>query len=293
MRILITGGTGYIGRNLGQYWSNAGHQVQYIVRPQSDTQELSINCPEEQIHIHNGYQSVMNDILLKAKPELVVHLASLYLGQHKEEDIQNLINSNIIFGNQILEAMAKNNITKFINTGTIWQTVNKETYNPINLYAATKQAFEDIIEYYAQRRNINSITLRLSDTYGPQDPRPKVLNLLLGLEKSDEILDMTGGEQLLSLVHIDDILTAYDCILKDIYSTTAQPLHRKYLVSAEQEITLKELVGLFKEVRGSNIKINWGKIPYRGLEMMESWKALPSPPGWKPTVDIKKEIKKL
>ncbi len=293
MKILITGSTGYTGFCLSKFWSNKGYEIHHIVRPQSNIKNLQKNHPQKHIHTHSGKQTTINNIIAQVEPDIVVHLASLIIRQHKSQDVEKLINSNIIFGSQLLEAMAHNNIKKFINTGTIWQCANSQKYNPLNLYAATKQAFEDIIDYYVQHQNINAVTLRLSDTYGRNDPRPKIFNLLLDLGKSGASLDMTAGEQLLSLVHIDDVISAYNCTLKEISKSAKKTMHKKYLIAAKQTISLRELVSLFQEIQGVDININWGKVPYDGLQMMEEWKTLPSPPAWHPAISIEQGIKEL
>src|SRR4051812_1833664 len=81
---------------------------------------------------------------LKAcKPDVVFHLASLFVSDHRVQDVQNLVESNLLFGTQLLEAMAQAGVKRIINTGTSWQCPH-----PFNLYAATKQAFESILGYY-------------------------------------------------------------------------------------------------------------------------------------------------
>ncbi len=215
--------------------------------------------------------------MLKVELDIVVHLASFIIRQHKSQDVEQLINSNILFSSQLLEAMVHNKIKKFINTGTIWQYANNQTYNPLNLYTARKQAFEDIVDYYVQHQNINTITLRLSNTYGIGDPHPRIINLLLDLEKSGKTLDMTTGKQLLSFVHINDVISAYDCALKEISKSSEKIIHRKYSVTTEKAISLQDLVNLFQKIRGTSININWGKLPHNGLGIMEElWTLLPS-----------------
>ncbi len=293
MKILITGSTGYIGSYLSQYWSNKGHEIHHIVRPQSNIKSLQKNYPQEQIHTHNGEQACINYILINIQPDIVIHLASMIIKQHKSQELTQLINSNILFGSQLLEAITHNKVRNFINTGTIWQCVNNQKYNPLNLYAATKQAFEDIIDYYVQHQNINTITLRLSNIYGIGDPHPSIINLLLDLEKSGKTLDMTTNKQLFSFVHIDDVISAYDCALKEISKSSERITHRKYSVTARKLISLRDLVNLFQKIRGTSININWGKVPYDELQMMEEWKTLPPPPAWHPAISIEQGIKEL
>src|SRR5690606_40584249 len=81
------------------------------------------------------------------------------------------------------------NVKYLINTSSYSQHVNQEHYNPNSLYAATKQAYEDILRFYSTKLNI--INLVLFDNFGPNDPRPKIMNLLYKslVEKSTLLID--------------------------------------------------------------------------------------------------------
>ena len=59
-----------------------------------------------------------------------------------------------------------------VNTGTSWQHYENKDYSPVNLYAATKQSFEAILQYYVEVASLKAITLKLFETYGLDDPRP-------------------------------------------------------------------------------------------------------------------------
>ena len=50
---------------------------------------------------------------------------------------------------RLVEALAQGGCGTFVNTGSAWQHVDGEPYRPKSLYAATKQAFEDIVHFYA------------------------------------------------------------------------------------------------------------------------------------------------
>lgn len=111
-------------------------------------------------------------------PDAVIHLAALYVNQHKPADIFELANSNIVFGTHILEAMTKNGVAKFLNIGTRWQHLGNKRYNPANLYSATKEAFKAILMYY-ETRGLKHKTLEFGDTYGSGDTRKKIMELLI------------------------------------------------------------------------------------------------------------------
>lgn len=209
-KILITGATGYIGKVfLNKY--NKSFQFYPVVRAQSNTQPLNrIVASDNLINAEND----LSGQIARIKPKFLIHLASFAKYQHTSDDISPIINSNILFPLQILEAFATSGGQKILNIGSYWQHVNNSKYMPNSLYAASKQSFEDLIDYYISERNLACLTLKLFDTYGPNDPRKKIFNLVYESAKRGEALGLTGGKQILNLTHIDDVWREYSKGLK-------------------------------------------------------------------------------
>ena len=277
---LITGATGFVGSHLARRMVRAGWQVHMVSRANSrlpEAEEFSYVTN----HIYDGSSESIVNCVVQAKPDVVFHLASLFLSQHAIKDIIALIQTNLLFGSQLLEAMKENKVTNLVNTGTSWQHYNNEDYNPVCLYAATKQAFEAILEYYVQACGFKVITLKLFDTYGPDDHRLKLFHLLSKVATSGEKLDMSSGEQLIDLVHIDDVTEAYLNAAQRLIDCRAQQ-HERYAVSSGKPIPLRDLVVLYSEVIGSAINVNWGVRSYRFREVMEPWTGGSSLEGWQP-----------
>lgn len=127
---------------------------------------------------------IINKLCLEGnKPEIVYHLASNYLGTHKFNEIRDLIQSNITFGAEILDAMSENKMYNFVNTGTAFQHCDDADYKPFNFYAATKECFEKIINFYEESAGLRCINLHLFDTYGVGDTRGRILCLLKKFQK--------------------------------------------------------------------------------------------------------------
>jgi nucleoside-diphosphate-sugar epimerase len=206
-------------------------------------------------------------------------LASLFLSQHKPEDITRLIQSNIVLGSHLVESAINSGCIQFVNTGTAWQHFENNNYNPVNLYAATKQAFEDILKYYAEAHNLKVITLKLFDTYGPNDPRPKLLNLLKRAAETGESLDLSPGAQLLDLVHIDDVVDAF-CATMELLEEMEGSLMKEYGVTSGDLISLKEMVTKLEDELGKKINVVWGGRPYRKREVMVPWNSMDTVRGW-------------
>lgn len=209
-KVFITGITGYIGSNIARYIvNNMKCQVIGIKRETSNMDYVRDIEDKIKLYQFGGSFKEIDKILSTEKPDIIFHLAARFLHNHTPDDIDDLINSNIKFGMYILESMVRNKVKYLINTGTSWLHYNNEEYNPVNLYAATKKAFQDILKFYTEAYNLNVITLDLTDTYGPGDKRKKIINLLKEAYLSGKVLDMSPGKQVMNFVYIDDVVVAY------------------------------------------------------------------------------------
>ena len=268
-----------------------GHNVYAIIREKSNTSSLHYKN-RVKFHKYNSVNELKNFIKEK-KIEGVIHLASCYLKKHSPDDIESLINSNVLFGSEIIEASVNANVSWFVNTGTFWQHFNKRIYSPVNLYAATKQAFMDILTYYKETTNINIVTVKLNDTYGPDDTRPKIFNLWERIASTGEEINMTAGEQLIDIVYIDDVVDAYVQLLDLLDSSNSKmKLFESYIISSNEIMTLKKMAEIYQEETGCILKINWGKLPYSKREFMKPYAEGTAIPGWSPKVSFKDGIKK-
>jgi len=290
LTVLITGGTGFIGSNLAKSYLKQDAEVHLIIRRESDLTQIDDIQENIYIHIYDGEFHSLDMVIKKVRPDIVFHLASLIIIEHQSAEIHDLIQSNITFGTHLVEAMTKNGVKNFINTGTFWQHYNNDPYNPVNLYAATKEAFEKILSYYAEVHGLRYTTLKLFDTYGPNDSRKKLFHLLKNLSNTCERLNMSPGEQLIDLVYIDDVINAFmlaqKALEEDLLKKTS------YAISSGNPIQLKKLVKIYMETLNIDKErlINWGGRPYRGREVMYSWNQGERLPGWEPKVLLKDGI---
>jgi nucleoside-diphosphate-sugar epimerase len=231
-------------------------------------------------------------IIAISKPDIVFHLAASVITQHRPEDISPLLQSNLIFSTQLLEAMTMNGVSRIINTGTFWQYYEDGRYSPSCLYAATKQAFESILEYYIKAKSLNAITLILFDSYGPSDPRLKLFSLLNEASKSDKILAMSPGEQKIDLVHIFDIVEAFVVASAHLFKDDVVG-HHHYKISSGNLMKLKDVVSIYEVIKNIKLPINWGGRPYRVREIMVPYVKADSLPGWSPQISLTEGIKSL
>ena len=265
-RILVTGGTGFVGEALVRRLLAVGWSVHLVVRESSDISRFSDKQDKLGFSVYDGSVESLICAIELSRPQLVYHLASLYLAEHCSDDVDRLISSNVIFASQLLEAMSQKGISKFINTGTSWQYYHSESYRAVNLYAATKQAFESILSFYSDRFEISYVTLRLFDTYGPGDKRQKLMNLIADSYKNNTELGVSPGDQLVDISYIDDVVESF--YLCGEYLMAAQKLlAEEYFVSGER-FTIKALVCEVEKAFNFPGKVVFGVRPYRDREVM-------------------------
>jgi nucleoside-diphosphate-sugar epimerase len=283
MKLLVTGATGFIGKNLISVLKSK-YEIHVLERRSSNISEFEhVFCFDDNIFALHTY-------LKENKIEGIVHLASLFLSAHKDADVKNLIDSNVYLGTALLEASQNTNIKWFLNTGTFWQhyACDSQDYNPVNLYAATKQAFIDMAKYYTETSGIKFVTLKICDTFGVNDTRPKIFNLWNKIAQTGEILAMSPGEQYLDILYINDVVDGF-VHLVDLLNSNDK-LETDYALYAEKRYKLKDLANLYQTVTGKKLNIQWGERPYRAREVMEPWKAGNKLPGWKPKISIEEGL---
>lgn len=284
-RALVTGASGFIGSRLVARLLADDWDVHVVLRPQSSLALLSDVEARISVQWYSGATQQMLDILAASRPDVVFHLAAQASADHQALDIEQMIASNVLLSTQLAEAMVRSGVTRLVTTETFWQhRSGTEQYQPVCLYAATKQAARDMLRYYVDVGSINVISLVLFDTYGPDDPRKKLINLLKEVACDGRPIEMTPGEQIVDLVHVDDVTSAYlraaDLLLESVGAGL-----QTYAVSSGERMSLRDLVGLIERVCDLSFSIKWGGKPYRLNEVFNPWLG-ETLPGWRPKIGL-------
>jgi nucleoside-diphosphate-sugar epimerase len=284
-RALVTGATGYLGSRVAIALLNSGWHVEAIIRPGSSTHLLKPCLDRLPLHVHNGSAEEMRVLMAAARPDVVFHLAALTMADHETSDVDALVGANVLFSTQLVEAMDREGIRLLVNTETFWQHYRgSEDYSAVCLYAATKQAFRSILEWYCDIGAVDAICLLLYDTYGPDDPRPKLLGSLKKAIQEDRPVDLTRGEQKLIMLHVDDVARAYLGAAETLLAGQHSGLST-YGVHDQGGRTLRDLIALIETTTRHKLKVNWGGKDYRIREVMTPW-LCPTLPGWVPQIDL-------
>jgi len=276
--ILLTGSTGFIGSELLKYLSNY-NKVYITVR-----KKYKINLNNKNINkiYFNSYKNLSYKIK-KLKIDTVIHCATHYVKNHKFEDIKKLSESNILFGNIILENLKIMRVKKFVNFSTVWENYDGKKDNCYNLYSAYKAGFGKVISFYKkENKNIKFLNLVISDTFGLGDKRKKLVNLLKTNYKRNLVTKVISKNLYINLLNVKDIVSAIKLILKKNYKSDT------YILKNKNNFKIYDIIKKIEKYSQKKIKVNW--LSNKTIkEKIYKFKTLK---GWKPkNSDIKDIIR--
>lgn len=283
MRVLVTGASGYIGHHVCLDAIRRGWDVHALARPGSDLRGLAV-------HRHDVDESTaaMDAAIHAARPDVVMHLASMVKARPSPDEIGPMVDANVGFGARLLDAMNRHGCRRFVNASTYWIHDAAGGHDPNTLYAATKLAFEQLLDFHARRGRLSAISLVLFDVYGPADWRGKLLGVLSSAMREGRTLDMSPAEQVLDMVHVRDVAAGFAAAATRL--ATAPPGHERCSMGGGERRTLREIVELAARLRGVPVPARFGVRPYDPFQIMRPVSGIEPLPGWSPTVTLEQGI---
>lgn len=283
MKILITGGAGFIGSHLAEYFINSNHEV-FILDNLSTGHRSNVSFIDDLHFIENDVtnKTLVQDLIKKEQFDIVIHLAAVV---SVVETINNPILSqkvNIDGTLNLLEANRQynENLKKFIfassaavygNTKGLPKKV--ETFiDPESPYAIEKYAGEQYTKLYNKLYSLPTTALRFFNIYGPrQDPSSPysgVLSIMHSKFQKDEAFKFFGdGEQTRDFVYVKDLVQAVSIVINSDFANggiynlgTSKPLSLLEMFDEFKKLYSKTIDYSFTEARSGDIKHSYAEI---------------------------------
>ena len=253
--ILITGASGFVGSHVLDDCLKNNFNVHAIFRHSKKNVRFAKKYKKQIFPIfYNNIYEIKNK-LTNCKIDYVIHCATHYIKKHDHNDIENIIKSNVLFSTILLDAVVNIKIKKFINLGTVWQHFNDTKNLAFNLYAATKQSFECIFNYYKnQYTKIKFYNILLTDTFGTNDKRKKLIPILLKNfnKKNPDKINIPKNLSI-NLVNINEVTKRLNILLKNNSESN------NYVIKSKQDVKIFDLINFLNDNLEKKIKINWSK----------------------------------
>ena len=253
--ILITGASGFVGNHVLDDCLENNFNVHAIFRHSKKNVSFAKKYKKQIFPIfYNNIYEIKNK-LTNCKIDYVIHCATHYIKKHDHNDIENIIKSNVLFSTILLDAVVNIKIKKFINLGTVWQHFNDTKNLAFNLYAATKQSFECIFNYYKkQYTKIKFYNILLTDTFGANDKRKKLVPALLKNFKNKNQNKINIPKNLsMNLVNINEVTKCLNILLKNNSKSN------NYVIKSKQDVKIFDLINFLNDNLEKKIKVNWLK----------------------------------
>ncbi|MEA3493095.1 MAG: NAD-dependent epimerase/dehydratase family protein [Candidatus Margulisiibacteriota bacterium] len=220
MKILVTGGAGFIGSNVVDAFIDAGHEVAVLDNLSTGKRE-NLN-PKARFYEIDLRDEKLSNVVAEFAPDIINHhAAQIDVRKSVSDPIYNA-EVNDIGGLNLLEAAVSGNVKKLVfasTGGAIYGEVEKRggadekhLQEPISPYAITKRTTELYLHAYRVNRGLKFTVLRYGNVYGPrQDPLGEagVIAIFCGrMLEGKECTIYGDGKQLRDYVYVGDIAAA-------------------------------------------------------------------------------------
>jgi len=265
-KILVTGGTGFVGANLIRRLIREGHEVHLLVRP--GYKPWRIESIREHVHIHVGEMAdpkVILNIVGHVCPEWIFHLA-VYGAYPDQTDARQMVNTNIIGTINLVEACMHAGFEAFINTGSSSEYGFKdhpppetERVDPNSHYAVSKVAATLYCRHMSISHDIRLTTLRLSSVFGPYEEPTRLMPTLMIKGLNHELPPLVEPDIARDLIYVDDVVDAF------LRAASAKGMERGavYNVGTGVQKTLRDIVEIARKTLHIESEPRWGTMPNR------------------------------
>jgi len=252
-KILITGSTGFVGSNILNLLLKKNVYIYDVLRNKNKKNKKIRDFKKNKNYLPIFYKK-FNDLerkLKKIKIDIVINCATYYTGKNDIKNIENLVQTNIIFCSVILESL-KNKIKKFINFGSMMEYSHGNQFSPKNFYAITKYTFQKIEEFYKLNyKNIKFYDLKLYETYGDNDVRKKIIPTIIKSYSKNKSVKIVSKNLIMNFVHIESLV-------KVIYMIIFNKIKEgEYCLKNNKFIKIQKLINTLNKKLKKKIKVKY------------------------------------
>ncbi len=280
MKVLITGGAGYIGSTVASACEDAGHEVVILDDFSTGRREFVRNRPLYEGDIADA--ALLETLFSEHEIDAVVHCAAKIVVPESVAEPLAYYENNVSKTVQLLESVQRAGVHRFLfsSSASIYApdenfVVTEESpLAPGSPYARTKFMVEMVLEDFAAASDVRMISLRYFNPIGT-DPQFRsgqqlehpthVLAKLLEAWTNKETFTVTGvewptrdGSGIRDFIHVWDLAQAHVAAIEHFDEATAEQPYQVFNIGTGNGVTVKELAASFEEISGDPLAVQYG-----------------------------------
>ena len=300
MKIMITGGAGFVGSHLAEFLLKKRHEIIVCTKTSvKNVENIKKKIELKKIDVTN--YTKLEKFIIKKKPDVIIHLAGNTSHSKSFESPFNDLDSNTKSTLNILEIIRKTlPKCKFI-LGSTFVVIGKPKKLPVNeltecnpttLYGVNRLAGEYYTKIYNQVYGINTNIFRITNSFGPKEqiiPNKNAINYLIHKAfKNEDITIYNDGKFFRDLIFISDVVDAINKIIKK-----GKP-GELYWISSGKKMWFKKFASILQNMTNCEIefpstpdytkKVDVGNFVVNNSKLKKL--------GWKPKISLEEGIKK-
>lgn len=261
MRILVTGGAGFIGRHLVESFLSE-HEITIY-------DNLSNSSKSDIAHLLDKVNFVKGDILdyktlLKSSKgvDVVIHLAAKIDVEDSINHPEQTMNVNVNGTQNVLQCCVKNKINKiiFASSAAVYgdndeMITEKSQTNPISPYGNSKLLAENKIRSFAQKNNLDAIILRIFNIYGKGQTEQYagvITKFAKNIAQNIPLEIFGDGKQTRDFIFINDVIESFHHSLDNIHGKNST-----YNIGTSKATSITELADMMIKNSGKKLEINY------------------------------------
>jgi UDP-glucose 4-epimerase len=296
MRVLLSGGAGFIGSHIADRLLTQGHEVSIIDNLSTGKRE---NIPEGARFYERDIRSGCDDLFEELKPDALCHQAAQMDVRRSVREPDFDADVNVLGMLRLLENCVKHDVKRvvFASTGgaiygeqSVFPASEDHPHYPVSPYGVSKLAGERYLHYYHVQYGLPYLALRYANVYGPrQDPHGEagVVAIFCGNLGSGRTSTINGtGEQTRDYVYVGDVAAA------NVLALEGEAPSGAYNVGTGVETSVNELYEILRGISGKDLPPAYGPAkPGEQLRSSVDPTAAGQALGWRPGTDLAAGLK--
>ena len=241
MKILVIGGSGFLGSHVADELTERGHEVTILDSIKSEY----INSKQKMVVGNTVDFEHINSVI--GENQIVYHFAGIAGIQDASDNPIETVKNNILGTTYILESCKINKINRFVFASSVY------VYSDLgSFYRTSKQSCELLIENYNKIYDLNFTILRYGALYGRRANDFNFIgNVIRQALVNKKIVRNGNGEEIRDYIHVKDAAVASVDILEEKYNDSY------IMISGNQTVKVKDILNMINEMLNGTIKIEY------------------------------------